>query len=31
MFTLPFPDTDLAMNPHLSEEPVDVDINQFNY
>mgnify|MGYP004644243069 FL=1 len=31
MFTLPFPDTDLAMNPHLSEDPVDVDINQFNY
>lgn len=31
MFTLPFPDTDLLMNPHLSEDPVDVDINQFNY
>lgn len=31
MFTLPFPDTDLAMNPHLSEDPVDVDINQYNY
>lgn len=31
MFTLPFPDTDLAMIPHLSEDPVDVDINQYNY
>lgn len=31
MFTLPFPNTDLAMNPHLSEDPVDVDINQYNY
>lgn len=31
MFTLPFPDTDLLMNPHLSEDPVDVDVNQFNY
>ncbi len=31
MLTLPFPDTDLAMNPHLSEDPIDVDINQYNY
>lgn len=31
MFILPFPETDLAMNPHLSEDPVDVDINQYNY
>ncbi len=31
MMTLPFPDTDLAMNPHLSEDPIDVDINQYNY
>ncbi len=30
-FTLPFPDTDLLMNPHLSEDPVDVDIDQYNY
>lgn len=31
MFILPFPNTDLAMNPHLSEDPVEVDINQYNY
>lgn len=31
MFTLPFPNTDLAMNRHLSEDPVDVDIDQYNY
>ncbi len=31
MMTLPFPDTDLAMNPHLSEDPIDIDINQYNY
>lgn len=30
-FTLPFPDTDLAMNPHLSEDPIDVNIDDYNY
>lgn len=30
-FILPFPDTDLGLNPHLSEDPVEVDINQYNY
>ncbi len=30
-FILPFPDTDKAMNPHLLEDPIDVDIDQYNY
>ncbi|MGM9999836.1 MAG: RagB/SusD family nutrient uptake outer membrane protein [Marinilabiliaceae bacterium] len=30
-FTLPFPDTDLLMNPHLTEDPIDVDVNQYTY
>lgn len=30
-FTLPFPDTDLLMNPHMSEDPVEVDITQYSY
>lgn len=30
-YTMPFPDTDLAMNPGLSDEPIEVDINQYNY
>lgn len=30
-FTLPFPDTDLLMNPHMSEDPVEVDITQYTY
>lgn len=29
-FILPFPDTD-NMNPHLLEDPIDVDIDQYNY
>jgi hypothetical protein len=31
IFTMPFPITDLAMNPLLSEEPVEYDLDQFNY
>jgi hypothetical protein len=30
-FTLPFPDSDLAMNPHLSEAGRDVDVSQYKY
>jgi len=30
-FTLPFPDTDLGLNPHLSEDPIEVDIDQYTY
>lgn len=30
-FTLPFPDTDLGLNPHLGEEPIEVDIDQYTY
>ncbi|MCD7898911.1 MAG: RagB/SusD family nutrient uptake outer membrane protein [Bacteroides sp.] len=30
-FELPFPATDLTMNPNLSEEPQDVDITQYSY
>ena len=30
-FTLPFPDTDLSLNKHLSEDPIAVDVTQFNY
>ena len=30
-FTLPFPDTDLTMNPGLTDEPIDVDVNQYTY
>jgi hypothetical protein len=29
--TMPFPETDLQMNPHLREEPVEVDVTQFIY
>ncbi|MDP4276063.1 MAG: RagB/SusD family nutrient uptake outer membrane protein [Bacteroidota bacterium] len=30
-FTIPFPDTDLAMNPHLSEAPVAFDFSSIGY
>jgi hypothetical protein len=30
-FTLPFPDTDLALNIHLLEEPKEVDVTQYKY
>ena len=30
-FVLPFPDTDLALNKHLSEDPIEVDVTQFKY
>ncbi|WP_111445327.1 RagB/SusD family nutrient uptake outer membrane protein [Breznakibacter xylanolyticus] len=30
-FTLPFPDTDLALNKHLLEDPIDVDVTQYKY
>ncbi|MDA3878809.1 MAG: RagB/SusD family nutrient uptake outer membrane protein [Prolixibacteraceae bacterium] len=30
-FELPFPDTDLTMNPHLLEDPVDHDMSQYSY
>nr|WP_319397539.1 RagB/SusD family nutrient uptake outer membrane protein [uncultured Carboxylicivirga sp.] len=30
-FTLPFPDTDLALNKHLSEDPIEVDVTQYKY
>ena len=30
-FELPFPDTDISMNKHLLEDPVHVDISQFEY
>ncbi|MDR0893745.1 MAG: RagB/SusD family nutrient uptake outer membrane protein [Prevotellaceae bacterium] len=30
-FTVPFPETDLQMNPHLNEEPQDADISQYTY
>ncbi|MDR3250223.1 MAG: RagB/SusD family nutrient uptake outer membrane protein [Tannerella sp.] len=30
-FTLPFPSTDLQMNPHLAEDPIDYDISQYHY
>ena len=31
VFTLPFPQTDLQMNPRLMEDPVDYDISQYTY
>ncbi|MDR0421515.1 MAG: RagB/SusD family nutrient uptake outer membrane protein [Proteiniphilum sp.] len=30
-FALPFPSTDLAMNPNLAKDPVDYDISRFTY
>lgn len=30
-FTLPFPDTDLALNKHLVEDPIEVDVTQYKY
>jgi hypothetical protein len=30
-FTMPFPVTDLQMNPNLLEEPIDYDLSQFKY
>jgi len=30
-FTIPFPDTDLAANPHLSEDPVSFDFSSIGY
>jgi hypothetical protein len=30
-FTMPFPSTDLQMNPHLAEDPIDYDISQYHY
>jgi len=30
-FNLPFPDIDLALNKHLSEDPVEVDVTQYKY
>lgn len=30
-FKLPFPDTDLTMNKHLLEDPVEVDVSQYSY
>lgn len=30
-FEMPFPDTDLAMNPHLGEEPVPFDFSSIGY
>jgi hypothetical protein len=30
-FTMPFPSTDLQMNPHLAEEPIDYDLSQYHY
>ncbi|MDR0960944.1 MAG: RagB/SusD family nutrient uptake outer membrane protein [Mediterranea sp.] len=29
--TMPFPETDLQMNPHLREDPQEVDVTQFTY
>ncbi|MDD3489180.1 MAG: RagB/SusD family nutrient uptake outer membrane protein [Paludibacter sp.] len=31
VFTIPFPDTDLAANPHLSEDPVAFDFSSIGY
>jgi hypothetical protein len=31
VFTMPFPSTDLQMNPHLKEDPIDYDISQYHY
>ncbi len=30
-FELPFPDTDLTMNPNLSADPVEYDLSEFTY
>jgi len=29
--TMPFPETDMQMNPHLKEPPVDYDLSQYTY
>jgi hypothetical protein len=31
IFTMPFPDTDLQMNPNLMQDPIDYDLSQFTY
>jgi len=31
VFTIPFPQTDLQMNPNLLEDPVDYDISKYKY
>ena len=31
VFTVPFPQTDLQMNPRLSEPPIDYDLSQYKY
>jgi hypothetical protein len=30
-FTMPFPETDLQMNPNLAKDPIDYDLSQFTY
>ena len=30
-FTMPFPSTDLQMNPNLAKDPIDYDISQYKY
>jgi hypothetical protein len=30
-FTMPFPETDLQMNPNLMKEPIEYDLSQFTY
>ncbi|NLX81636.1 MAG: RagB/SusD family nutrient uptake outer membrane protein [Proteiniphilum sp.] len=30
-FTMPFPSTDLQMNPNLSKDPIDYDVSQYTY
>ena len=30
-FTMPFPESDTSMNPHLGEKAQDIDISQFSY
>jgi hypothetical protein len=30
-FTMPFPETDLQMNPNLMKEPIDYDLSQYTY
>ncbi len=30
-FTMPFPSTDLQMNPNLSKDPIEYDISQYTY
>ncbi len=31
VFTMPFPETDLQMNPNLAKEPIDYDLSQYTY